>query len=50
MTDRQRVDKFGDSMEKYNDEHPCPTVISTMEAIQDYMRNLEAHAARTGNQ
>ena len=50
LTDRQKVDEFVESMEKYDDEHPCPTDISTMEAIQDYMRNLETHAARTVKQ
>ena len=50
LTGRQKVDEFVESMEKYDDEHPCPTDISTMEAIQDYMRNLETHAARTVKQ
>ena len=44
--DRQKkVDEFVESMEKYDDEHPCPTDLSTMGAIQEYMRNLETHAA-----
>ena len=47
MTDRQKVEEFVKSMEKYEDEQPCPTDTSTMAAIQDYMRNLESHATRT---
>ena len=45
VTARQKVDEFVESMEKYDDEHPCPTDLSTMGAIQEYMRNLETHAA-----
>ena len=33
-------------MEKYDHEHACPTDLSTIDAIQEYMRNLETHAAR----
>ena len=46
LTDRQKVDEFVESMKNYTDEHLCPTNISTMGAIQDYMRELESHAAR----
>ena len=44
LTDRQKVDKFVESMGKYDDDHPCPTDLSTVDTIQEYMRNLESHA------
>ena len=46
LTDRQKVDEFVESMEYYDDEHPRPTDLTTMDAIQEYMRNLETHAAQ----
>ena len=45
LTDRQKVDKFVGSIKKYDDEHPRPTYVSTIDAIQEYMHNLETHAA-----
>ena len=47
LTDRQKVDEFVESMENYDDEHPCPMDKSTMASIQEYMRSLESHATRT---
>ena len=47
LTDRQKVDEIVESMEKYDNEHPCPTDTSTMAAIQKYMSSIETHAAPT---
>ena len=47
LTDKQKVDEFVESMEKYDYKHPCPTGTSTMTAIQEYMSSMETHAART---
>ena len=40
------MDEFVECMDKFDDNHPCPTEISSMEAVQEYMRSLESHAAQ----
>ena len=44
LINRQNVEQLVECMEKIDDNSPCPTVISLIEAVKKHMRSLESHA------